>query len=223
MISVRPPSTLAAILLAACGMFMSDVGKISAALIQVHDTDYDFLGTPQDGYNITKDTTHHVQWLDWRLTTSRSYDDVYAETQGGNLDGWRYALEADFVNLATEAGMPTTFFDATPGGTHPAFALLNTLMGSNLAVGETAAISGVSLGAGTHAAGGFRPEQDTFELPNAVQITWTAYQPDSVSSSRFGHALIRDVVPEPSALLLVSLCALVPILFRRKLCGVASL
>ena len=174
-----------------------------AALIGINDPDMAFLGTAQDGFNITRDTATNLEWLDWSLTLLRSYNDVFNETQGGNLDGWRYATASEFVGLATAAGIPATFLDNTPGGTHPGFAALNLFLGSGSFAGESVAYSATSNVAGKHALGGLDEQQSLFEVPDANEHYFSAVWPDTAINTRVGHALVRaTVVPLPPALIL---------------------
>ena len=77
-------------------LLLCSAPRVQAALIAANYPIFNFLGAPQDGKNVTTDTATGLQWLDWSLTTNRSYNDVFAQTQGGNLDGWRYATEDEF-------------------------------------------------------------------------------------------------------------------------------
>jgi hypothetical protein len=113
------------------------------------------------------DVDNGIEWLDWSLTLDRTYTDVFGETQGGTLDGWRYATEADFLNLAASAGVPGAYIDAISTLGEPSLAALNVLFGDASIVGESFALFDVSLSAGSHATGGIRNTHDLFENPNA--------------------------------------------------------
>ena len=175
--------------------------SVNAALVGINNSDMSFLGASEDGFNITLDTSTGLEWLDWSLTLNRSYDDVFAQTQGGNLDGWRYATEAEFVTLAVSAGIPLSFLDDDPGGTHPGFEVFNTLLGSGAIDNESFAISAFSASSGTHALGGFSIGQGWFEVPNALRHNLNNNWSDADTNTRVGSALVRDtsVVPVPAA------------------------
>ena len=173
----------------------------NAVLIGVDDSSMDFLGAAQDGWNITLDTSTNLQWLDWSLTTSRSYNDVYAQTQGGTLDGWRYATSEEFAGLATAAGIPASFLDATPGGTDVGFTILNSLLGDTGDVGLSSAISAWSNSPGTHTIGGFTSLQNGFDVPND---SFNIFNNEFLDVNSFnlygGSALVRvNPVPVPAS------------------------
>ena len=181
--------------------------SVNAALVGISDTSMDFLGIAQDGFNLTVDTSNNLEWLDWRLTSNRSYSDVFAETQGGNLDGWRYATASEFEDLATSAGIPNTFFNSAPGGTHSGFDLLKGLLGFVTHTNGkeyTVAFSATSLSLGSHVLGGFiGPSATVFEIPDATSspVSLSKFFPDGNPNYLIGSALVRDVsaVPVPAA------------------------
>lgn len=193
---VKGKMCIKSILLATTAIVISN--NTNAALVGLSDTDMDFLGTAQDGFNITLDTSTNLEWLDWSLTLSRNYNDVFAQTQGGNLDGWRYATESEFASLAASAGIPITFFDNKPGGTDPGFNLLNGFLGSG-EPGSSIAISAISLSDNTHSLGGFNSVQDVYDVPNATPVILNPEFSDTMSLSSVGSALVR-VVPVPAAM-----------------------
>jgi len=56
--------------------------------------------------SITQDTNTGLDWLDFRLTLDRSYDDVASQLGfGGEFAGYRYATESDVVNLWQDFGI----------------------------------------------------------------------------------------------------------------------
>lgn len=173
-----------------------------AALVGINDPDMAFLGTPQDGFNITRDTATNLEWLDWSLTVNRSYDDVFNETQGGNLDGWRYATAAEYIGLADAAGIPASFLDNEPGGTHAGFALLNGFLGSGSNAGESLSISAESFNPGFHAIGGFSSDQTFFEVPDNNQFVYTPNYANDRTDTQLGSVLVRVVPLPPAAWLL---------------------
>ena len=187
--------SIKSILLATTAIVISN--STNAALVGVSDAAMDFLGTAEDGFNITRDTSTNLEWLDWSLTLNRSYNNVFAQTQGGDLDGWRYATESEFESLAVSAGIPITFFDNNPGGTDPAFDLLNGFLGSG-EPGSSIAISAVSLSSNTHSLGGFNGLQEVYDVPNANAVILNPELSDASSVSSVGSALVR-VVPAPAA------------------------
>lgn len=187
------------IVLAASTLVLST--SVNATLVGLNDSAYAFLGVSEDGFNITLDTSTGLEWLDWSLTTGRSYNDVFAQTAGGNLNGWRYANEADFTSLAQAAGIPTAYYDAAPGGTNAGFEILNTFLGSGSINNESLAISAeLSLMPGSHILGGFISSQSIFLTASPTAAGQNGLN-DEFSYERAGSALIRNtsVVPVPAA------------------------
>ena len=175
--------------------------NLNATLIGVNDSNLSFLGASEDGFNITLDTSTNLEWLDWSLTLSRSYNDVFAQTQGGDLDGWRYATAAEFESLALSAGIPASFIDLTPIDfiTHPSFEVLNTFLGSGSVDNESIAISSLPGSTGHHELGGFSSGQLTFDVPGGPPISVGEFLDFDVNS-RVGSALVRvSAVPIPAA------------------------
>lgn len=86
------------------GSLWAASGVAQASLI---NTDYQQSG---DGLVLT-DTAQNLQWLNWTLTTTYSYNDVKALlAPGQKFDGWRFATRTDLDNLMNDAGVPN------PGG-----------------------------------------------------------------------------------------------------------
>lgn len=194
---------------------------VHAALVGVNDSNYAFLGTSEDGFNITLDTSTDLEWLDWSLTLDRSYDSVFALTQGGSLDGWRYATPAEIESLTVAAGLPTSFLSAAPGGTHSAFELLNTFLGSGSNDNESIAIADSRARPTVHRLTGFIDTQLRFELPETgIPSSLFSGLDDGASNIRVGSALVRDVsvVPVPAAVWLFGsgLIGLVGLARRKK-------
>lgn len=177
--------------------------NVSAALVGIDDAQMAFLGTPEDGFNITLDDTTGLEWLDWSLTLNRSYIDVFSQTQGGNLMGWRYATASEFESLAIAAGIPTAFIDAAPGGTHAGFEVLNSFLGSGSTDNSSIAISATTLASPTptHSLGGFLDTQLTFLVPGVDPFSLNTKFGDQYAGSILGSALVREVsaVPIPAA------------------------
>jgi hypothetical protein len=68
---------------------------------------------------ITKDTVSHLSWLDLTETNNLSYNHVSGQlAAGGQFDGWRYASDAEVINLFINvgidlsAGAPTSIVSA---------------------------------------------------------------------------------------------------------------
>lgn len=81
-----------------------------ASILLVHDSS--ILGngtTPQDGFNITRDTATGLDWLDLTLSTNRSFAAVTAQLgTGGNYQGFRVATDMEIGQLFLDVGAPST-------------------------------------------------------------------------------------------------------------------
>ncbi len=96
--------------------FLLAIGShAEAEIMLVHDSSLDFLGTPLDSNNITLDKTNNTKWLDFTLTTLRSYNSVLTDllAPGKPLEGWLYATEQDWLDLASSAGIPASYNDVS--------------------------------------------------------------------------------------------------------------
>jgi hypothetical protein len=81
----------------AFAMSVGGFSTTSHASVLVDDGDY------------TLDTDTNLEWLDLSKTVGYSYDDVIANAGVDYIaDGWHYATRADFLQLATDAGIPAS-------------------------------------------------------------------------------------------------------------------
>ena len=75
-------------LLALCVALFVVASPVQGEIIGIADPSLDFLGTAQDGFNITRDETNNLEWLDFTLTLGRSFNDVSADLGVGQpLEG----------------------------------------------------------------------------------------------------------------------------------------
>ncbi len=195
-----------------------------AGIILTSDASLNSLGAAQDGFNITRDTTNNLDWLDMTLTTNRSFNQVTSTLlqSGGLLDGWRHATAAEVVNFGISAGVPSSYFDpiSSAAAPIPANANLDALLaalGKTLNapnIQEIYFITAESRAVGTHAVGEIRIDP----IPNdgSVFRNWlvTTSTPSTVignfnrgdsasPGTSVGHALVRAApssIPEPSTL-----------------------
>jgi hypothetical protein len=78
-------------------LFAFIFSRASSASVLVDDGDY------------TLDTVTSLEWLDLSSTVGYSYNDVIANNGVNYIaDGWHYATRADFLKLASDAGIPTS-------------------------------------------------------------------------------------------------------------------
>jgi len=196
--------------------FLLAIGShAEAAIVLDHDASLDFLGAPLDGNNITVDTTNNTKWLDFTLTTGRSYNSVLADllAPGKPLEGWWYATEQDWLNLAASVGIPASYNDSVSATPNAALETLKDALGrtygSVVQAGRfsSVAISGVE-NMGSQALGSFGGITETshlIELPNANQVSFdSTFNPASISS-QVGSALVMDSSdpnPEPTTLVI---------------------
>lgn len=80
----------------------------SAALIKIDDPSLPASG---DGFNITRDTSTGVEWLDVDASAGRTYDDLTGVDgtnefiAGGDFAGFRYATFSDYSSLLMSGGI----------------------------------------------------------------------------------------------------------------------
>jgi hypothetical protein len=85
-------------LAAALGAAVLIAGAAEAALVSI-DSEF---GTD----TVTLDTDTGLEWLDWSLTTNRSFDDISSELgAGGEFEGFRYATADEVATLWTNGGI----------------------------------------------------------------------------------------------------------------------
>ncbi len=195
------------------GAFSQTIAPARAAIALLDDDAYDIVGTAQDGFNITRDVDNGLDWLDFSLTTGRSYANVFADLgSGGDLEGWRFATEAEFLNLAVSAGIPGSHIDAL--GSLPAppnlVALTNafgitdaTFSGSFAIFNEISATDPTHLRLGAMILNICEDTCATFDAPNDPVIAANQEWGKDVVDITVGSALVRDV-PEPASMLLLA-------------------
>lgn len=120
--------------------FAAASASASASLVRVDDSSLGFLGSAQDGFNITRDAGNNLDWLDWDLTTNYSFNTAQPLLEsGGILDGWRFAQAEDFLGLALSAAIPSAHFDNfVPGNAPDPLVALATALGITRAFDESA-------------------------------------------------------------------------------------
>ena len=195
-------------------------GSANAAIILSHDSAFDFLGAPQDGQNITVDLDNGLEWLDWTLTTSGSFNTVSALLGPGNpLEGWRYATADEFNGLLLAGGISPADIDVRQLGPDPSEVLsVFSALGMTSGTRSIAAFDVPGQSFGTIRLGGFLSANDSactrgrfvVDVPNDPTICYVQNWGPTYGNSTVGVALVRDalaVVPEPSsvALFLVAL------------------
>lgn len=209
---VLPIRGLVGVLLTTTGFFWSSMAP--ATVMTLFDPDLVAMGAPQDGANITRDLDNQLDWLDWNLTTSYSYDMAQSEllAAGGALAGWRFASEADFLALGVSAGVADIYIDKFVAGPAP-----GSLQGLAAALGFTDSASGSAFGVfgemgtqpGTLRLGGITLRTMVggdrgragptaiFDAPNDPEYwmaqNWSSYK----VNSRVGMALVRSSLPIP--------------------------
>jgi hypothetical protein len=84
-------------------------GTTSTSIIRVQDGSIIGNGTsPQDGFNITRDKSTGLDWLDLTLSTNRSFSDVVAQLgDGEDYQGFRVATDVEIGGLFLSAGAPS--------------------------------------------------------------------------------------------------------------------
>ncbi len=199
-------------------------GMAPASVITLSDPVLAALGPAGDGASITRDLDNQLDWLDWNLTTSYSYDTVHAQllAEDGLLAGWRFATALDFLALGRAAGVPDNYVDGFVAGAPAAelVALAEALgiteagSGSAFAVfGEpgtqpdTLRLGGITLHTMVGGGRGRSGPSAIFGAPNDPE-TWMAQNWSSYKvNSSVGMALVRSSVhiPEPGMLMLFAM------------------
>lgn len=192
---------------------------LRASVILENDAAFDFLGTAQDGFNITRDVDNNLEWLDWTLTTGRSFNDVSAALGTGNtLEGWRYATGVELRDLAISAGVLAALIDHS-GALNAAVTALANALGITHTSSSTgssiqwpaAIFADIGQNQNTHRLGGVRVGNatqsiTTIDVPNDPTFIFNQKWPDANVNLTIGSALVRDgSVPEPGTLVLLAL------------------
>ncbi len=93
-------------------------------LVRVNDP---ALPAGVDGFNLTRDTTTGLEWLDLTLTKGLSYDDIASGAGGFLSAGFRIATTSEVATLFTHAGATNLAGDSLPAQFSAAFNLISLL------------------------------------------------------------------------------------------------
>jgi hypothetical protein len=175
---------------------------------------------PDDGLNLSFDTSTDFEWLDLSLSTSMSYNNMIAQLgPGGLFDGFQHASNADVLQLWTNLGLPTgsfpTFSNASDAG-----ALADAAIDLLSDTGTTASFrftQGTSTDVTTPA--NHRVLTVRHDLPATVSTTaGNGGLGDATAGGQIGHWLYRDrsPVPEPSTLAILGTAIAAVSAIRRR-------
>ncbi len=187
---------------------------LRATVMLENDAALASLGIAQDGFNITRDVDNNLEWLDWTLTTSRSFNNVSVDLGTGKpLEGWRYASGVELRDLAISAGVPAALIDAFGPLNTAATALANALGITNSSSQWTAAIfDDIGQNPNTHRLGGVQIGSASLsstivDVPNDPTKFFNQHWLDTSALFTVGSALVRDgdTIPEPGTLALLAL------------------
>lgn len=193
-----------------------------AALIEMD------LNTIGDGL-VTFDSETGLEWLDLSESAGWSASNVSTGfSAGGTFEGWRYATADEWLQLITAAGLSAWLAPVNPDTasyTPEDLQSLLYLIGAPNYVGQTAGyVSEASLGT-TAEDRGFDPSHPQADYNLLAPLTFTLYSwmyvgsfdvywnPEFVNNS--GHYLVRNSVPAPASLALMSL-GLIGLGFARR-------
>jgi len=176
-----------------------------------------------DQGNTTYDTSSGLEWLDWTLTTQRSYDDVSSQFGlGDEFDGWRYATQSEVIDLYWSAG--ATSLDTSSTSEVAAAQGLMDLLGGHTIENEsfswamygspdannrvsTIGPEMITINGATTAS--FSTTGDSFFADGSDLLGFPQWDWRSFQTNYLGHALVKSAtVPEPSTALLLGAGAL---------------
>ena len=195
--------TLVMFLLASSVALLMD--EAQAAIVPAHDPTIIGNGlAPDDGMNLTFDTSTNLEWLDITLSLGVTTNAALAELgPGGIFAGFSHASNAQVIQLFQNMGLAT--------GNYPGF--------TSLADGGVLADAAIDiLGESGVTSNGIRFSQGTTtDMLNATNQRVAVIRDDGVTSTtaanggvgtgtagfQIGHFLIRSVVPEPATMSLV--------------------
>ena len=164
--------------------------------------------------SITIDTATGLEWLDWTLSTNRSYDDVSTQFGvGGNYEGWRHATAEEAVVLFQNAGI--TNIDSDLSNPRTVVSDLVSLLGDTttnlLGVPGSVGITGsLSDDPESRFIGVLDPTGQISPASNSAYV-FTYDLLESFAADPYGHALVRssNLIPEPSTIALLAIGLLV--------------
>ena len=158
--------------------------------------------------SVTIDTATGLEWLDWTLSTNKSY--VYVSTQfgpGGDFEGWRHATTAELAGLFLGADIThVDDYESNPVGVVEGLLALGgdtffgpygyhgTYMVTATPWGENQTLAAVD------------PDGLLTAIVRGAFTTFTDYSATSQSPG-IGNALVREstlAVPEPSTIALLA-------------------
>ena len=157
--------------------------------------------------SITIDTATGFEWLDWTLSSDRSYD--YVVTQfgvGGEFEGWRHASVEEVYQLFVDASIP--YIDGTYHAEN--FSTVSALLDLLTITNPSTNYQWTNAFTNTDYSPGNKSIAST--SVKILESTGTANEnsfgmTQSVHSTTVGHALVRvtqSSIPEPSALALLA-------------------
>ena len=159
--------------------------------------------------SITVDPNTGLEWLDWTVSTNRSYDDVSSQFGvGGDFEGWRHASQGEVIDLFSNAGI--TQFDNNIADDPYVWDLAAKIgdtgtssLGGIASLAMTDTI--LSVVSGTR----YIMLLDVAGVLSNPRTAWVStHNGESYPSySYMGHALVRESqssVPEPSTLALLA-------------------
>lgn len=201
-----PRPIIASIFLAAIVAAMP-TRQAQAVVLSINDTVF--------GLNsVTRDMDNNLDWLDWTLSTNRSFNDVSTQFGvGGDFEGWRHATDAEVLALYQSAGISGAFINQLGQTNDATVDALEALLGQTDPGGTFLTVpTTFGVTSETHTSGnpliayladnssGFGGIGGAYS-PSAPASQQIFTGPDSTDTF-VGHALVRDFIPEPNSLLL---------------------
>lgn len=193
-------------------------GDAHAAIVTLHDPTIVGNGSsPDDGMNLTFDTSTNFEWLDITLSLGVTTNDMLTELgSGGMFEGFNHASNGQVIQLFQNLGLATSNF--------PAFSSLSD--GGVLAdaaidiLGESGVTSsGIRFSQGTTTDMFTVTSQRVAVIRNDGVTSTTAGNGGvgvGTSGAQIGHFLFRRVVPEPNTLGLLLIGTLGVVAKRRR-------